>query len=175
MVEITRQSGFATTGRAVATACLLCIALPALAASAGKESEGAPNQGGEVQRFCSNIVDAARDRRYALQEEQLKKLRSDIDVRMQELEKKRADYEDWLKRRQDFLVKAKADLVEIYSNMRPDAAAERLAAVRVELAAAILMKIEPRKAGVILNEMNTKSAAMLTSVMADAARRKDPS
>jgi flagellar motility protein MotE (MotC chaperone) len=129
----------------------------------------------EIERFCSNIADAARDRRYALQAEKLKDLKDDVDDRIAALEKKRAEYESWLQRRDDFLKMAKTDLVDIYANMRPDAAAERLAEVSPDLAAAIMMKLEPRKAGVILNEMNTKAAAALTGIIANAAQKKDPS
>jgi len=129
----------------------------------------------EVQRFCTNIADEARDRRYALQAEQLEKLKGEVDERIAALEKKRGEYEDWLARREAFLAKAEDNLVQIYSNMRPDAAAERLADVRIELAAAILMKLEPRTAGIILNEMNSKAAAALTGIMASAARPEDPS
>lgn len=143
---------------------------PALAAEAGSSQPG-----GEIQRFCSNIADAARDRRYALQTKRLENLKAEIDKRVEALEKKRAEYEDWLRRREEFLAKAQDNVVAIYSNMTPDAAAEKLAALNVELAAAIVMKLDPRKAGVILNEMNSKVAAALTGVMADAARRNDPS
>jgi flagellar motility protein MotE (MotC chaperone) len=131
--------------------------------------------GDEVQRFCSNIVDAARDRRYALQAQELQKLQADIDTRMKALEAKRAEYEEWLKRRDDFLAKAEDNVVKIYAKMKPDAAAERLAAVKVELAAGILMKLDPRQASTILNEMDSKVAAVITGVMASAARKVDPS
>ena len=97
-----------------------------------------------------------------------------MDERIAALEQKRADYEGWLQRRNIFLAQAEAGIVEIYASMRPDAAAERLAEVRVELAAAILMKLEPRTAGIILNEMNSKSAATLTTIIASAARPEDP-
>jgi len=129
----------------------------------------------EVQRFCSNIADAARDRRYALQAEELKQLQAGIDERMKALEAKRAEYEEWLKRREVFLARAEDGVVKIYAGMKPDAAAERLAMVNAELAAAILMKLDSRKAGVILNEMDQKAAATLTGIMASAARRVDPS
>jgi flagellar motility protein MotE (MotC chaperone) len=129
----------------------------------------------DVRRFCSNIADAARDRRYALQKAELETLQKEIDARIVTLDERRAEYEGWLKRRNDFLLKAEENLVEIYSLMRPDAAAERLAEVHVELAAAILMKLQARKAGVILNEMDSKAAASLTSIMASATRRQDPS
>ncbi|MBL8578417.1 MAG: MotE family protein [Mesorhizobium sp.] len=131
--------------------------------------------GTDVERFCSNIADAARDRRYALQKDELQALQQEIDKRIAALEEKRIEYETWLKRREEFLARAKDDVVKIYSGMRPDAAAERLAEMDAVLAASILMQIEPRKAGVILNEMERKAAAMLTGVMAAASRRTDPS
>jgi flagellar motility protein MotE (MotC chaperone) len=129
----------------------------------------------EIQRFCSNIADAARDRRYALQAEELKQLQAGVDQRIKALEDKRAEYEQWLKRREVFLARAEDGVVKIYAGMKPDAAAERLAMVNAELAAAILMKLDARKAGVILNEMDQKAAAALTGIMASAARRVDPS
>ncbi len=128
----------------------------------------------EVQRFCSNIADAARDRRYSLQSAELKQLQSEVDKRITALEEKRAEYEAWLKRREVFLARAEDSLVKIYSGMKPDAAAERLAGTNVELAAAILMKLDARKAGVILNEMDKKAAAALTGIIGSAARRVDP-
>ncbi len=95
-----------------------------------------PPDESEIQRFCSNIADAARDRRYALQAEELKQLQAGIDQRMKALEAKRAEYETWLKRREVFLARAEESLVKIYAGMKPDAAAERLAMVNVDLAAA---------------------------------------
>ena len=128
----------------------------------------------EIERFCSNIADAARDRRYALQTQELLALQQEVDKRIKTLEEKRGEYEDWLKRREEFLAMAEAGVVKIYAGMRPDAAAERLAELDATLAAAILMKLDARKAGVILNEMERKAAAMLTGIMASAARRTDP-
>ncbi len=135
----------------------------------------APTEESEIERFCSNIADAARDRRYALQAEELKRLQAELDKRLAALDAKRAEYEEWLKRREVFLARAEDGVVKIYAGMKPDAAAERLASVNAELAAAILMKLEPRKASVILNEMDEKAAAALTGIMASAARRVDPS
>ena len=126
--------------------------------------------GTEIERFCSNIADAARDRRYVLQTQELLALQQEVDKRI----KVRAEYEDWLKRREEFLAQAEDGVVKIYGGMRPDAAAERLAELDATLAAGILMKLDARKAGVILNEMERKAAAMLTGVMASASRRNDP-
>jgi flagellar motility protein MotE (MotC chaperone) len=129
----------------------------------------------EVEKFCTGIADAARDRRYSLQAMELKKLKDEVDERIRQLEQKRAEYEEWMERREKFLEQAQDNVVKVYASMKADAAAERLAEVNVNLAAGILMKLDSRKAGVILNEMDSKAAAALTGIMASAARREDPS
>lgn len=153
-------------------------AVLALLIGPGARAEDAPAAmpgQSEVERFCGNIADAARDRRYQIQAEELKALQGEIDARIAALEKKRAEYEDWMRKRDAFLAEAQEDVVKIYRTMKPDAAAERLAELRIDMAAAILMKLEPKRAGTILNEMETKRAATLTAVMVNVARKEDPS
>ncbi|RJG44093.1 MotE family protein [Mesorhizobium sp. DCY119] len=165
-------------GRILAAAALMAmLSASGPAATQSIVAAAAPSDGSEteVERFCSNITDAARDRRYALQAQELETLQKDIDQRMKLLEEKRAEYEEWLKRRDDFLSKAEDNVVKIYAAMKPDAAAERLAEVNINVAAGIMMKLDSRKAGVILNEMDRKAAAALTGIMASAARKEDPS
>lgn len=129
----------------------------------------------EIERFCGNIADEARDRRYALQVAELEKLRTDVDERIELLEAKRAEYENWVTRRETFMKQAEGNIVQIYSRMRAEAAAQQLTELRAEMAASILMKLDPRVASVILNEMDMKAAASLTTIMVTAARPKDPS
>ncbi len=162
---------------AFALAGLVFAVGPAWTASGDEVTATVPAAGGstEVERFCSNIADAARDRRYAMQARELEALKAEIDERMKALDTKRLDYERWLKRRDDFLAKAEDNVVKIYAKMKPDAAAERLAEVKIELAAGILMKLDPRQASTILNEMDSKAAATITGVMASASRKEDPS
>ncbi len=153
-------------------------AVMALAAAIPASGQSFPLSGtesaSEIEKFCTGIADAARDRRYTLQAMELKKLQEDVDKRIAALEAKRKEYQDWMDRREKFLEQAQDNVVKIYASMKPDAAAERLAVLNIELAAGILMKLEARKAGVILNEMNSKAAAALTGIMASAARREDP-
>jgi flagellar motility protein MotE (MotC chaperone) len=158
---------------ALAALALCAIALPSLAGPA--ETLPAAATGGEIERFCTNIADAARDRRYALQRQQLLDLQTDIDKRIKLLEEKRAEYADWLKRRDDFVDKATDGVVEIYSKMKPDGAAPQLTDLPPALAAAILMKLDPKQSSLILSEMESKAAANLTRIMAAAARKTDPS
>jgi flagellar motility protein MotE (MotC chaperone) len=166
--------GSRNLGFGVFAALAFCLlAFPAFAGPA--ETVQASVSGDEIERFCTNIADPARDRRYALQRQQLVDLQADIDRRMKLLEQKRAEYEDWLKRRNDFADKATDGVVEIYSKMKPDGAAPQLTDLPPELAAAILMKLDPRQSSLILSEMDAKAAAKLTRIMAAAARKTDPS
>ena len=87
----------------------------------------------------------------------------------QTLEALKAEVTDWQRKREDFAVKARASLVEIYTTMKPDAAAAQLGQLDSGLAAAILMKMETRRAGLVLAEMTTEKAAQVASIIAAAA------
>ncbi|HEV7317112.1 MAG TPA: MotE family protein [Ensifer sp.] len=132
----------------------------------------------EIQQFCTNIADAARDQRYVLQRKDLETLQKGIDERIATLEKRREEYEDWLKRRNDFLKQAELGLVDIYKTMKPDAAAGKLEMVRPEIAAAIVMQLPPRQSSLILSEMTDEKAAILTNIISSASdpnTSKEPS
>ena len=125
----------------------------------------------EIKAFCGNIADAARDQRYLLQKEELVKLQGQVDERIAILEKRRAEYEDWLKKRNAFLKKAEAGLTDIYKKMPADAAAAQLELLDPNLASAIIMKLTPRQSSLILSEMEAKKAAMVAAIMSAAGDR----
>src|SRR5581483_10792679 len=152
-----------TAAPAAAPAPPAVAAAPATAAPA---SAPATADSPEAAQYCRNIANAASDARYARQALAIKALEKELDDRIARLEAKRAEYEDWIKRRQEFLDKADGAVVAIYSQMRPDAAAQQIAIMDPEAAAAILAKLNPRTASAILNEMPATTAAILTSVMA---------
>ena len=120
----------------------------------------------DVQNFCANIVDEARERRYAIQRQELEVLRSEIEAKIATLEEKRAAFEEWAVKREQFAESANEGLVAVYSNMRPDAAAQRMEEIPPELSAALLTKLKPRTSAAILNEMSTADAALITQIMA---------
>lgn len=134
----------------------------------------------EIQKYCTNIADPARDQRYLLQKQALDKLQADVNARIDVMDKRKAEYEDWLKRRNDFLAGANDGLVAIYKNMKPDAAAASLNDVRITTVAAIIMKLQPQQSSLILSEMDPQKAAQVTNIMASASdpntsKSKDPS
>lgn len=116
-------------------------------------------------QFCANIADAAADARLAWQMKELEKVEASLRERIAELEAKRAEYEKWLKVRQDFLKKAEDNVVGIYSRMRPDAAAAQLASMQDDTAAAVLAKLSARSSSQILNEMEPARAAHLANTL----------
>ncbi|MFB9913334.1 MotE family protein [Rhizobium paknamense] len=149
-----------------------------LASSAQEALPGSNASMDEIQRFCTNIADPARDQRYLLQKQDLEKLQGEVNDRIAILEKRKAEYQDWLSRRDAFMQQAQLGLVDIYKNMKADAAAPQLEKVDVMLAAAIIMKLPPKQSSLILSEMSPDQAAQVAAIMSSAAdpnTSKDPS
>lgn len=120
----------------------------------------------EARQYCVNIRDAAADARFAWQKATLEALDQRIDEKIAALEKKRAEYEIWLKRREDFLAAAREDVVSIYARMRPEAAANQLTNLDDQMAAAVLARLNARASSAILDEMEPARAAQLASTLA---------
>lgn len=158
--------------RALAVAAVLTVAsqvgaqqapqLPASTAIASATSE-------DIQKFCGNIADAARDQRYVLQKQELDKLQVDVDQRIKALQERTTEYQDWLKRRNDFLARAQAGLVDIFKTMKPDAAAPQLQEMNMEIAAAIIMQLPARQSALFLSEMDPQKAGMISTIISSAS------
>lgn len=127
----------------------------------------------EIALFCSNVADPAVDARLAWQLKELEKAENQLRERIAEVEAKRAEYEKWMALRDDFLKKAEAQVVEIYSRMKPDAAATQIAGMADETAAAVLAKLSPRSSSAIFNEMDTARAAHLADLLGGMRRVDD--
>ena len=144
----------------------LAIFMPASAQTQEKEASIKTNQ------YCANIADAASDARFALQKQALADMEKEIEGRLKVLEAKRAEYEEWLRRRNEVLARADETIVTIYSRMRPDAAALQLTNMDDEIAAAVIAKLNPRAASAVLNEMEPARAAQLANIITDAPKRE---
>lgn len=135
--------------------------------------QAAPAPDNEIALFCSNVADPAVDARLAWQLKELEKAESQLRERIAEVEAKRAEYEKWMALRDDFLKKAEASVVEIYSRMKPEAAATQIAGMSDETAAAVLAKLSPRSSSAIFNEMDTARAAHLADLLGGMRRVDD--
>jgi flagellar motility protein MotE (MotC chaperone) len=130
-------------------------------------------QESDATKFCANIADAALDARVAWQQKELAAAEAKLRQRIAELEAKRDEYEQWLKRREEFLKKAEDSVVEIYSRMNPEAAAQQIASMADDTAAAVLAKLRVRSASAILNEMEPARGAHLADTLAGMRRSED--
>lgn len=167
-----RRAARARSGTALALAAL-CGTVLMLPADGRAEPAPAPDAaaGENAALYCRNIADAAADARFTRQQAALAAMEKEIEARLAQLEAKRAEYQDWLARREAFLKKADESLIAVVSQMRPDAAAAQLAAMNEDMAAAVLARLSPRVASAILNESEPARAARLTSTMVGMARR----
>jgi flagellar motility protein MotE (MotC chaperone) len=165
---VTLHAQQASEGKAATEVPASAPGLPANEA----EPAVAPADEDNASQYCRNIANAAADARYLRQSDALAAMEKQLDERIAKLEAKRAEYEEWVKRREEFLAKADGAVVAIYSQMRPDAAAQQISVMEPEAAAAILSKLTPRTASAILNEMDATIAAELTNVMAGLPPRE---
>lgn len=122
-----------------------------------------------AKQYCSKMMDAAQEARFAWQMKTLKELQTKIDERITALEQKIAKHQKWLDRRKKFLQETSAELVQVYAKMRPETAAAQLSELNELAAAAILTKLSPRNSSAVFNEMETKKAARLAAIIAGAA------
>ena len=112
-----------------------------------------------VKSYCENIADPALDARFLHQKGELTHLEEELAKKTVLLEAKKSEFQDWLKRRDDFISKAEGSLVKLYSKIKPDAAALQLAALDEEAAAALLLKLSAKSSSAILDQMETAKAA----------------
>jgi flagellar motility protein MotE (MotC chaperone) len=140
--------------------------LPAASDTASAEDKEA------VIGYCLNIADQAAETRMARQAEALKKLESEIDRKLSELEARRAELQGWVER-QDQIQKAASDsIVQIYAEMEPEVAAAQIASVDTKLASSVLRQMKPKQASLILNEMKPEQAALLMKTIAAASKQE---
>ncbi len=121
-----------------------------------------------ANQYCMNVREAAESAQIAKERNNLLKAQHEIDERITVLTAKTAEYQQWLKKRDDFLKQANDGLVEIYLKIKPDAAAAQMMVMNEEVAASIISKMPPKAASAILGEMDAARAVRLSSYLAAA-------
>ncbi len=129
--------------------------------------------GSLAEEYCQSIRDAGGEARFAFQASELKALAMVLDDRIAKLEARTAELKDWFARREQFSKQASEQVVNIYAAMRPEAASEQLSKMDEMTAAAILIRLEPRAASTILNDIQAEKAARLTMIVTGASRKSD--
>jgi len=125
-----------------------------------------------AEQYCSNVIDAASGAQIAQQTSKLEKAQKELDARIALLAEKTEVLKGWVKTRQEFTARATESLVQIYSKMKPEAAAGQLTAMNELVAAAIMSKLSPKISSLLLAEMEAGKAARLSAVIAGAGEIK---
>lgn len=124
-------------------------------------------------QYCDAARDAAGEMRYAVQSAHLDSLLRTLEERMARLETKKEELQDWMAKRQAYMVRASDQLVGIFAAMRAEAASGLLARLDPGTAAAVLSKLDHRSASAILSGMPPDKAGRLTTILASVARKSD--
>ena len=158
-----------------ACTCLPAGCLEQKKAEAVKLAEPSP-AAAEMRQFCANNVALVGDARIAWQTSKLLELETQIKQHLAELETRKTELVEWLRKHDEAMKKATDDVVAIYAHMKPEAAASQIAAMDDVMAAAVIAKLPPRVAGTIFNEMEPARAVQLTHGMLapgiESARKK---
>lgn len=126
----------------------------------------------DSEAFCASIRDPAAEARFAWQAKTLQSLEAKLADTLGKLEEKKAELKRLMDQREAETKQADSRMVEIFSRMRPEAAALQLAAMDQGVAASLLGKLAPRNASAVLNEMEAARAAQLAEAMNGTARPK---
>ncbi len=121
-----------------------------------------------ARSYCSNNLASAAEARIASKRKALLELEERIEKKSAELSRLTADARDWVDRREKGRAMSRDSLVDAYSKMRPEAAAQQIGAMSDDVAVSIIMKLNARAASAIMNEMGADRAARI----ADKALRK---
>lgn len=138
-------------------------ATPSAAAAAATPAPSAATPDSDA--FCASIRDPAAEARFAWQAKTLQSLEDKLADTLAKLEEKKAELQKLIGQRDNEAKQAEMRMVEIFSRMRPEAAALQLAAMDQDVAASLLGKLTPRNASAVLNEMEAARAAQLAQVI----------
>ena len=129
------------------------------------DSRVPPDVRTEVARYCWNISDAARDARYLRQKRRLEEMAARLEALIGRLEKRRREFETWVRRREDITRRMSTSMTRVYENMEPDVAAQQITHMEYAVAVALLAGMKPKKAAAILAEMDPRIAGRLVNVI----------
>ncbi|AHA27644.1 hypothetical protein lam_273 [Candidatus Liberibacter americanus str. Sao Paulo] len=126
----------------------------------------------EIQRYCTNISDLVRKRNYLSQKKVLEELKNSIETRVSVLESTKNGYYMWFRKYDDFISSYNKNILDIYKKMDPDSAAIQLEKIDPEISSHILMRLSTRQSSSIMSKMDPKSAAIITSIVANMLKFK---
>jgi flagellar motility protein MotE (MotC chaperone) len=159
----------------IASALLCAVFASSLVgiSAVGAEEPSGPKEGLQVKEdYCSSFAETAAETRFALQQERLTHLKSDVEARLSELQSESKRLQDFLSARQKVREQIGDGLTKIYANMDPEAAVKVIKRLHPSVAAEILVSLNAKQAGTILALMDAKDSTKIVVFMASIAYSK---
>jgi flagellar motility protein MotE (MotC chaperone) len=138
--------------------------------NSSKTESGQPQPSAEVDKYCANIATNTNQAANLLHEQQLHELESQIELRIKELDAKRSEVQRLIDTNEAMLAKANQSLVDLYSKMKPDAAASQIAKLDDDIAVALLVHVKTKEMSAIMDEMEPERAAAFTKKLIQKIR-----
>ncbi len=114
-----------------------------------------------MEKIINNKINLLEKEKKALQQEK-QKIDSYVKQKKNEIDKYVAEKQQELNALKKQIASEKIKkLASIYSNAKPQAAADELSKMNEDLAAQILVFMQPRKAGAIISKMNPTKASQI--------------
>lgn len=147
---------------------------PAIAVAKSLPQNDAGTDNSAVMEYCRNIQPAASEARAAFLQQSIAALERQLEHKTAELEVRITEFKQWVARRQQMVDQASSALVQMFTRMRPEAAAQQIAVMDETVAAALLMKLDAKTASALLSEVPPARAARLTAVMIAPPEQTNP-
>lgn len=150
--------------RLVGATILIALSLRLSGASASPRVPEAASK--DSQQICANVAASVEAARLDRQRKELGDLQQQVGAKLAALEAKQSELRAALERIEAFERKGDDSLVELYSRMKPEAAAAQLAQLDDEIAASLMLKLKAKTVSGILNEMEAARGAALAKRIA---------
>jgi flagellar motility protein MotE (MotC chaperone) len=159
-------------GAAVAVAQVRSVAVPSPMQGDPRPVDSTPTNAiiseSELLAYCMNVSNETEQLREQMVRSRLNEAKAEVDGKLDELAVRIEELKGWLEKREKFLALANETLVEVYKQMRSDAAASQMMQLNPLLSAAIVAKLPSKTASSIMMEMKPEAAARITELLASA-------
>ena len=156
----------------VTVAQVRSVAVPAPMPGDVRPVDGTPTSAiiseSELLAYCMNVSNENEQLREQMVRSRLNEAKAEVDGKLDELAVRIEELKSWLEKREKFLALANETLVDVYKQMRSDAAASQMMQLNPLLSAAIVAKLPSKTASSIMMEMKPEAAARITELLASA-------
>lgn len=139
-------------------------------ANPSKAQGGQSQTSADAEKYCASIGTNTTQAANLLREQQLRELETQIEQRIKELDAKRAQVQQLIDKSEAIFSKADQSLIDLYSKMKPDAAASQIAKLDDDIAVALLVHVKTKEMSAIMDEMEPERGAVLAKKLSQKIR-----